>query len=71
MTVHGIPERHFLMIGINANAKLGCDLPSNQSIGHFATGSLCDNGTMLRQFCISEQDDLQSCLRQLSQLILK
>jgi hypothetical protein len=33
MTVHGIPERHFLMIGIDANAKLGCDLPSNQSIG--------------------------------------
>jgi hypothetical protein len=52
MTAHGIPKRHFLIIGNDANAKFGCDLPSNQIIGHFTTGSLYDNSAMLRHFCI-------------------
>jgi hypothetical protein len=47
MTIHGIPKRHFMMIGIDANAKLGCNLSSNQRIGHFTTVSLCDKGAML------------------------
>ena len=52
--VDSIPQGHFLVVGIDANAKLGHGLPSNKSIGPFATGSQCENGALLRDFCASQ-----------------
>jgi hypothetical protein len=52
--VSSIPQSHFLVVGMDGNAKLGYGLPSNRSIGPFATGSQCENGALLREFCLSQ-----------------
>ena len=53
-TVANIPHSHYLILGMDANAKIGYHLPLNKTIGPFTTGTPCENGGLLRDFCISQ-----------------
>jgi hypothetical protein len=52
--VSGIPKRDFLLLGMDANAKLGQGLPTSRHVGPFATGTQCGNGGLLRDFSASQ-----------------
>ena len=51
--IANVPHGHFLVVGLDANAKLGQSFPANRSVGPLSTGVQCENGSFLRDLCLA------------------